>query len=341
MAPMTRRRASTTGVPTPLMATYYAQRAAAGLIITEATYVMPEGRGAIASPGICTDEQIEGWRHVANAVHAARDGSRIFLQLWHAGRVSHPDFQPNGGSPPAPSPVPARGEIVTPAGAQPFVTPRALEQKEITHTVDAFAEAARRAFEAGFDGIEVHAAQGYLIDQFLRDGTNHRRDAYGGTVERRVRFLLEVVEAVSGVVGAERVGVQLSPTSTLHDMSDSDPRATFGHVAGELSRFSLAYLHVFEPITPEQAAPRLTPALRARFRGTLIANGGYGKAEGDLAIAGGTADLVSFGRPFIANPDLPARFAAGAALAIPDRSTFYGGDARGYTDYPPHTGATA
>jgi N-ethylmaleimide reductase len=340
MAAMTRRRAGASGVPTPLMATYYAQRASAGLIVTEATYVAPQGGGAVHSPGIHTDEQAAAWRLVTDAVHAR--GGRIFLQLWHAGRVSHPAFQPDGGPPWAPSAVPLTGEIVTPDGKRPFVTPRALDASAIAATVNQFADAARRARAAAFDGVEIHAAQGYLIDQFLRDGTNRRTDAYGGAPERRTRFLLEVVRAVADAWGPGRVGVQLSPTSPLNDMSDSDPVATFSHAAGELGRVGLAYLHVFEPVDPQAPRdPPVTALLRARFPGPLIANGSYTRAGAEAAIARGAADLVSFGRPFIANPDLPARFAAGAALAEPDRTTFYGGDARGYTDYPPLDGGGA
>ena len=333
MAAMTRRRAGAGGVPTPLMATYYAQRASAGLIVTEATSVAPEGCGAVHSPGIHTDEQTDAWRLVTGAVHAR--GGRIFLQLWHAGRVSHPAFQPDGGPPWAPSPVPLSGEIVTPAGPRPFVMPRALDAPGIAATVQRFGDAARRARTARFDGVEIHAAQGYLIDQFLRDGTNRRTDPYGGSAERRTRFLLEVVRAVADAWAPERVGVQLSPTSPLNEMSDSDPVATFVHAAGALGRLGLAYLHVFEPVDPPPGEPPVTPHLRSRFPGPFIANGGYTQAGAEAAIASGAADLVSFGRPFIANPDLPARFAAGTSLAAPDRTTFYDGDARGYTDYPP------
>lgn len=339
MAAMTRRRAGANGVPTPLMATYYAQRASAGLIVTEATYVAPQGGGAVHSPGIHTDEQAAAWRLVTDAVHAR--GGRIFLQLWHAGRVSHPAFQPDGGPPWAPSAVPLTGEIVTPDGKRPFVTPRALDASAIAATVNQFADAARRARAAAFDGVEIHAAQGYLIDQFLRDGTNRRTDAYGGSAEGRTRFLLEVVRAVADVWGPERVGVQLSPTSLLNEMSDSDPVATFVHAAGALRRIGLAYLHVFEPVDPPPGEPPVTPHLRSRFPGPFIANGGYTQAGAEAAIASGAADLVSFGRPFIANPDLPARFAAGTPLAVPDRTTFYDGDGRGYTDYPPFDGGWA
>jgi N-ethylmaleimide reductase len=333
MAPMSRRRAAPGGLATALMAMYYAQRATAGLLITEATWVAPRGAGSAGAPGVHDDSHVAAWRQVTDAVHA--HGGRIFLQLWHAGRATHPALLPAGVAPVAPSAVAPAGTIATPTGREPFVVPHALEIEEIRAIVGEFARAARRARDARFDGVELHAAQGFLIDQFLRDGTNRRSDAYGGSVERRVRFLQEVTQAVCGAWGEQRVGVQLSPTSTLFDMADSDPAATFGHAAESLNRFALAYLHVVEP--PDQTGPAtqsITPLLRARFRGVLIVNGGYGKDSADRAVGSGAADLVSFGRPFIANPDLPQQFAAGAPLAKPDPSTFYGGDARGYTDYP-------
>lgn len=334
MAPMTRRRAGPADVPAPITATYYAQRASAGLIVTEATLVSPLGASHPGSPGIHSALQAEGWSRVAAAVHA--QGGRIFLQLWHAGRVSHPSMIPGGGAPVAPSAIAIRGEIATASGPAPFPRPRALEPPEIGQLVAQFADAARRAREAGLDGVEVHAAQGYLIDQFLRSGSNVREDAYGGPVERRARLLLEVLEAVAGVWSADRVGVQLSPTSPLNDMRDDDSAGTFGYVAERLDRLGLAYLHVFEPLGPEPRSERVTPRMRARFRGVLVANGGYDRETAEAAIASGAADLISFGRPFIANPDLPERFASGAPLETADPATFYGGDERGYTDYPPY-----
>jgi N-ethylmaleimide reductase len=331
MAPMTRRRAGPGHLASPLAPTYYAQRATAGLIVSEAAMVAPGGASYPGSPGICDEAQASAWRGVAGAVHAL--GGRIFLQLWHAGRFSDREFLA-GAMPVAPSAIALRGELRLPSGTRPFTTPRALATEEIPVLVRVFADAAVRAMAAGFDGVELHAAQGYLIDQFLRDGTNQRDDAYGGSVERRARFLLEVTQAVCGVVGASHVGVQLSPTSTLGDMSDSNPEATFGHAAQRLGALGVAYLHVFEPLAP---GARLTPLLRAKFKGPLIANGGYDGTTAAAAIERNEADLVSFGRAFIANPDLVKRIAGGGPVATPDPSTFYGGDARGYTDYPEWT----
>ncbi|HEU4883637.1 MAG TPA: alkene reductase [Longimicrobium sp.] len=347
MAPMTRSRAGEGNVPTELMAEYYAQRAGAGLIVSEGSQVSPQGVGYPDTPGIHTDAQVEGWRRVTDAVHAK--GGRIFLQLWHVGRVSHPSLQPGGALPVAPSAIGAPGELYTGQGMKPFVTPHALETDEIAGVVQQFADGARRAFLAGFDGVELHGANGYLIDQFLRDGTNHRTDRYGGSVENRVRFLEEVTAAVVEVWGGERVGVRLSPMGLVNGMSDTDPVATFGYAAHALNRFNLAYLHVSETIGAQERrsadgsfvvlgrageAPRVSPVLKAIFRGPFIANGGYGGETGNAAIAERQADLVAFGTPFLANPDLPERLKAGAPLNEPDRATFYGGDARGYTDYP-------
>lgn len=330
MAPMTRNRAGAGNVPTDLMTVYYTQRSSAGLIVTEATQVAQEGQGYISTPGIHSDEQIEGWRKVTDAVHAR--GGRIFLQLWHVGRVSHFLFQPNGGAPVAPSAIPLEGSTFTPEGPKPFSAPRALETAEIPGVVAQYADGARRALAAGFDGVEIHGANGYLIDQFLRDGTNHRTDVYGGPVENRARFLLEVTAAVVGVWGADRVGVRLSPTGAFNGMSDSDPAKTFGYAVRELDRFGLAYLHVVEPLgSPE---PLVAPRLREAFRGPFILNGGFERETSSAALLEGRADLISFGSLYLANPDLPERFAEGAPLNTPDRTTFYGGDHRGYTDYP-------
>ncbi len=328
MAPMTRRRAGPEGVPTELNAMHYAQRASAGLIVSEAAVVTPSGAGYPGSPGIFSDAQEAGWRRVVEAVHGA--GGRIALQLWHAGRVSHPAWL-GGASPVAPSAVAPAGELRAPPGG-PFPTPRALEASEIPGVVDAFKAAAVRARRAGFDGVEVHAAQGYLLDQFLRAGSNRRRDGWGGPADARIRLLLEVVEAVADAWDAGRVGVQVSPTSGLNDMTDPDPRGLFGRVAERLAPLGLAYLHVHEPL--DEAGPAVTPGLRRRFPGALVVNGGYDGASARAAVASGRADLVSFGRPFIANPDLPERLALGAPLASPDPATFYGGGAEGYTDYP-------
>jgi len=331
MAPMTRSRAGEGQVPTPLMAEYYAQRASAALIITEATQFSLQGYGYPDTPGIHTDAQVEGWRRVTDAVHAR--GGHIYLQMWHVGRISHPVMQPGGALPVAPSAIAAEGTYYTSEGLKSFVTPRALELNEIPGIVRGFAEGARRAKEAGFDGVEVHGANGYLIDQFLRDGSNHRTDAYGGSVENRARFLLEVTEAVAGVLGADRVGVRLSPSGSFNSMSDSDPARTFSSAVGALDTLGLAYLHLVAPVAAPET-PRLLPLLRERFRGPLMVNGGHSLQSANAILQDRLADLVSFGVPFLANPDLPERLQKGAPLNAPDKSTFYGGDARGYTDYP-------
>jgi N-ethylmaleimide reductase len=334
MAPMTRNRAGQGNAPTALNATYYEQRASAGLIITEASQISPQGLGYPGTPGIYSDEQVAGWKLVTAAVH--RKGGKIVLQLWHVGRISHPSLQPEGVLPVAPSAIAPKGKAMTHAGMQAFVTPRALETREVAAIVQDYARAARQAKASGFDGVEIHAANGYLIDQFLRDGANHRTDQYGGSLENRVRFLREVSEAVIAVWGPERVGVRLSPVSSFNDMSDSNPHATFARVAEVLNEFKVGYLHVIEPVdSPVPALGRVTPVIRVKYRGAIIANGGYQLASGNDIIARGEADLVSFGVPFLANPDLPVRFQQGAKqLNPPDRATFYGGDQKGYTDYP-------
>lgn len=334
MAPMTRNRAGRGNVPQPLNALYYAQRASAGLIITEATQVSPQGVGYPNTPGIHTADQVHGWSRVTEAVHQ-RDG-RIFLQLWHVGRISHPSLQPYGALPVAPSAIRPEGEAYTYEGKKPFVPPRALETGEIPGIVAQFRNGAQHAAAAGFDGVEIHAANGYLIDQFLRDGTNRRTDAYGGPVENRVRFLMEVVEAVAEVWGIDRVGVRLSPTNPFNSMYDSDPQATFGHVAERLGRLGLAYLHVVEVDESEERTGQVVDfrRLREAFGGTYIANGGFDYERAQTSLASGVADLISFARLFLANPDLPERFAKNVPLNMPDHATFYGGDDKGYTDYP-------
>jgi len=335
MAPMTRNRAGEGNVPTPLAVTYYEQRASAGLIVTEGTQVSPQGVGYPNTPGVHSAEQVAGWRQVTDAVHAK--GGRIFAQLWHVGRISHPSMQPGGALPVAPSAIAAEGQSRTPAGPQPFVTPRALELAEIPGVVEQFAEGARRALEAGFDGVEIHGANGYLIDEFLRDGTNHRTDAYGGSPENRARFLLEVADAVAKVWGADRVGVRISPLGAFNTMSDSNPEATFGHVAAALDRLGLAYLHAAmlpAALDPSSADHSMARVLREKFHGPLILNGGFGRDTGNTVLAAGLADLVSFGTLYLANPDLAERFAEGVALNPPIRETFYGGGAEGYIDYP-------
>lgn len=328
MAPLTRNRASAGNVPTELNATYYAQRASAGLIIAEATQISPEGRGYIATPGIHSPEQIAGWKKVTSAVHE-KDG-RIVLQLWHVGRISHVSLQPDGRAPVAPSAIRADAKTFVADGFVDVSAPRALELDEIPGVIDSYRQAAANAREAGFDGVEVHGANGYLIDQFLRDGTNQRTDRYGGSVANRARLLLDVVEAVSGVYGADRVGVRLSPLFSMLGMSDSAPETTFRHAASALGAFDLAYLHVVE----RRGAAFDWRALRSAFGGRYIANGGYDRDSAEAAIGAAEADLVAFGTPFIANPDLVERFRRGAPPSTGDRATYYRGGAQGYTDYP-------
>jgi N-ethylmaleimide reductase len=334
MAPMSRNRAGDDGVPTPLNATYYAQRASAGMIVTEAAPISPQGVGNVGTPGIHTAAQVDGWWRVTDAVHAR--GGRIVLQLVHAGRVSHAAFQPDGALPVAPSAIAPEGTGRTPSGPQPYPVPRALETAELPALVREFAEGARNALDAGFDGVELHGANGYLIDQFLRDGSNRRVDAYGGPAANRVRFLREVAEAVAAVWGAERVGVRVSPVNPFNSMTDSEPEETFAQAAAALAPLGLAYLHVVAPGALDRAslAHHLVRRLRREFPGPLVLNGGLDAASGEEAIATGLADLASFGVLFLANPDLPERFAEGLPLNVPDRSTFYGGGARGYVDYP-------
>ncbi len=335
MAPLTRSRAIDGNVPYALHALYYAQRASAGLIISEATQVVPEGQGYISTPGVHSDEQIAGWRLVTDAVHAS--GGRIFLQLWHVGRISHTDFQPDGKAPVAPSAIPAAGKTYTGRGFEDLSHPRALETGEIPGVVASFRTGAKHAMAAGFDGVEVHAANGYLIDQFLRDKTNHRTDRYGGSTENRIRLLLEIVDAVAAEVGADRVGVRISPDNRFNDIDDSDPQTLFVAVASALANRGLAYLHAVEgdltakPGTP----PRVDYAsLKDAFGGIYMANFGFDKAKATAAIASGRADLIAFGKPFLANPDLVTRYRLDAPLNPPDEKTFYGGDQHGYTDYP-------
>ena len=332
LAPLTRNRAGAGNAPQAMNATYYGQRASAGLIITEASQISPQGVGYPATPGIHSEEQVAGWRLVTQAVHE-RDG-RLFIQLWHVGRISHPSLQADNALPVAPSAIRAQGEAMTYEGLKPFETPRALESDEIPAIIADYENAARRAREAGFDGVEIHAANGYLLDQFLRDGTNQRSDQYGGDINQRMRLLEEVVDAVSAVWGAERVGVRLSPENSFNDIHDAQPQETFNAVADMLGGHRLCYLHVVEGdmMTGERHVDYRE--LKRRFGGLYMANNGYDFARATRAIEDGSADLVSFGRLFIANPDLPARFAQGAALNEPDPDTFYGGDEKGYTDYP-------
>jgi N-ethylmaleimide reductase len=336
MAPLTRARAQAGDVPSSLAPEYYAQRASAGLIIAEATQISPQGKGYAWTPGIYDAAQIEGWRAVTRAVHDR--GGRIFLQLWHVGRISHPSLQAGNALPVAPSAIAPQGKAFTEAGFVPYVTPRALATEEIPGIVEDYRRAARNALEADFDGVELQAANGYLLEQFLRDSSNKRTDRYGGSRENRARFVLEVAEAVVGVWGGERVGVRLSPVSPANDLGpDSDPLATYSHLVTALNTFHLAYIHVIEGATQ---GPREVTAgfdwqiLRRLCAGLYIANNGYDREMALEARRRNWADLVAFGRAFIATPDLVERFRTGAALGTLDRSTLYGGGAKGYIDYP-------
>ena len=337
MAPMTRNRAGPGNAPTALNASYYAQRAGAGLIVAEASQVSPQGLGYPGTPGIHSAEQIAGCRLVTAAVHEA--GGRIFLQLWHVGRISHPSLQPGGALPVAPSAIAPAGQAWTLDGMKPYVTPRALETAEIVDIIEQFRNGAANAKVAGFDGVEVHAAHGYLLDQFLRDKTNRRTDGYGGSAANRARLLVEVMSAVAGEWGAERVGVHLSPTNlAFNDISDSDPPATFSAAVRALDRLGLGYLHLVEPGPADPVGPG--PRLDAKFfrplwRNALVANKGYDLARANTVLGDGAVDLVSFATLYIANPDLTERFRRGASFNPADRKTFYGGAAPGYTDYLP------
>ena len=338
MAPMTRNRAGDGNAPHALNATYYQQRSDAALIITEATQICPEGMGYPGTPGIHSDAQIDGWREVTDAVHEA--GGRIILQMWHVGRISHPDLQPGGKDPVAPSAIQPAGEAMTLSGMKPYVTPRALEAGEMEDLVEKYRIAAKNADMAGFDGVEVHGANGYLLDQFTRDSTNKRDDAYGGPIENRCRFPLAVTDAVVDVWGADRVGYRISPFQPYNDISDSDPAATFTYLATELAKRDLLYLHMVEIGDPAEgddfiaARDPLFLSLREIWPNTLITNGGYDRARADAVVGAGLADMVSFGAPYLANPDLPERLLSGAGYNQPDRATFYSGAAKGYTDYP-------
>ncbi len=332
MAPLTRCRAEPGHIPGPLMAEHYAQRASAGLLIAEATMAI-EGNSAFwHEPGIYNAAQVAGWRAVTDAVHAA--GGRIFLQIWHGGRACHPLLN-DGAQPVAPSPVAiTNDEVHTPEGKKPYVLPRELRDDELPAIVAGFRTAAENALQAGFDGVEVHGANGYLLDEFLRDGANQRSGPYGGALENRARLLLEVIEATCAVWGGERVGLRISPLNSFNSMADSDPVGLVTWLAGRLNDFNLAYLHVMRAdFFQQQHGDVMTPA-RAAFRGVLIGNMAYTAAEADAAIAAGQLDAVAFGVPFLANPDLPARFQAGAALNAADPATFYSPGPAGYTDYP-------
>lgn len=335
MAPLTRNRASQPGdVPTMLNAEYYTQRATAGLLIAEATQISPEGKGYAFTPGIHSPAQVAGWRLVTDAVHAA--GGRIVLQLWHVGRISHTSLQPGGAAPVAPSALAARTKTFIESGFVATSLPRALETAEIARVVADYAAATTNARAAGFDGVEIHGANGYLIDQFMRSGSNARVDRYGGDVAGRTRFLGEVIDAVVGQWAPGRVGIRLSPFNTGNGAGeDADPAATFGRAIEIASAAGLAYLHMVEGQTGGEGGDAgAIASLRAKFAGVYIANNGYDRTRAVAAVAGGVADAVAFGRPFIANPDLVARLRADAPLAALDQATLYGGDAHGYTDYP-------
>ena len=344
MAPLTRMRSKQPGnIPWELNAEYYAQRCTAGLIISEATQVSQQGQGYPGTPGIHSPEQVEGWKLVTNAVH--KNGGKMFLQLWHVGRISHRSHQPGGELPVAPSAIKPAGGIFS-ADWKPvdFETPRALDISELPGIVEDFRNGAQNAKNAGFDGVEVHGANGYLLDQFLQDGSNKRTDAYGGSKENRARLLLEVVDAVIPIWGSQRVGIRLSPYGTFNDMSDSDPIETFTYVLKELSKRNLAYVHLIEPRAtsaggggedaPADSAPDTAKLFRKAYQGMLISAGGYNRESAIKVVEEGLADAVAFGRWFIANPDLPRRFKENVDLNRYDRTTFYGGDAKGYTDYP-------
>jgi len=331
MAPMTRNRCPDT-VPTDLTTEYYRQRATAGLIITEGAQISAQGIGYPATPGIHSPEQVAGWKKVTDSVQQA--GGRIFVQLWHCGRISHPDFH-GGELPVAPSAIQPEGQAFTFEGMKDYVTPRALEEYEIPGIVGQYRHAAACAMEAGFNGVEIHAANGYLIDQFLRDHTNRRNDIYGGCIDNRIRLLREIAEAVCAEVGADRVGVRISPVNRFNDIDDSDPQALFNRVAEMLGKIGVIYLHVVEiSMTGKPDASMDFTEIRRRFPGQYIANGSYTKARANQAIAGDRADLVSFGVPFLANPDLVQRFRIDASLNEANPDTFYGGGSEGYIDYP-------
>jgi N-ethylmaleimide reductase len=338
MAPMTRLRA-VGSIPTPLMAEYYSQRASAGLVVTECTMISPLSNGYVNCPGIYSEEQITAWQQVTDAVH--RQGGKIFLQLWHSGRISHPSLL-NGELPIAPSAIAAIGTLHGPAGKVTLETPRALETNEIPQIVEQFRQGAKNAMQAGFDGVELHGAFGYLIDHFLQDGSNQRTDHYGGSIQNRARFLLEVVDAVCQVWGGDRVGIKLSPSNTFYGIHDADPLATFSYTIEHLNPFKLAYVHLMEPSEDDLKARDVINSVISTFRplysGLMITNGGYDKSKGNQILEAGQADLVSFGKLFIANPDLPERFTLNSPLNDLNYAIIYGKGDRdlelGYTDYP-------
>ncbi len=334
MAPLTRNRAAAGRVPSPLAALYYRQRAGAGLIVSEATQIAPLGQGYLDTPGIYSREQVEGWKAVTRAVHER--GGKIVVQLWHVGRISHVSLLPAGEVPVAPSAIAAKTQTYTAKGFEAVSAPRALKLEELPAIVEQYRLAARNAIEAGFDGVEVHGANGYLLDQFLRDGMNQRTDAYGGSIENRARLLIEVMQAVTTEIGSGRTGLRLSPVTPSNDASDSNPQPLFNHVAERLAPLELAFLHVIEGATAgvRDVAPFDYQALRERAKAPWMVNNGYDRKMALDAVASGRADVVAFGRPFISNPDLAERLREDAPLNTLDQDTLYGGGAKGYTDYP-------
>jgi N-ethylmaleimide reductase len=334
MAPLTRNRAVAGFVPGPLAKEYYGQRATAGLLVTEASQISQQGQGYQDTPGIYSKEQVAGWKKVTDHVHAL--GGHIYIQLWHVGRISHTDLQPNGGAPVAPSAIRANGKTFVGGQFVEVSQPRALELSEIPGIIDDYKRAAANAREAGFDGVEIHGANGYLLDQFARDGANKRTDAYGGSIENRAKLMLEVTKAVTNEIGADRTGIRISPVTPSNDLTDSNPQKLFEYIVDGLSAEKLVYIHVVEGATggPRDVAPFDYQSLRKRFHGTYIANNGYDLKLAERVLAANEANLIAFGKLFISNPDLVERLKKGADLNPWNQPTFYGGDAKGYTDYP-------
>ena len=334
MAPLTRNRAVAGLVPNPLAVEYYGQRASAGLLVTEASQVSQQGQGYQDTPGIYSREQVAGWRKVTDRVHDR--GGRIFIQLWHVGRISHVSLQENNQPPVAPSAIRAKGKTFVGGTFADVSEPRALTLEEIPGIIESFRRGAANALQAGFDGVEIHGANGYLLDQFAKDGANRRTDGYGGSIENRARLMLEVSKAVVAEAGAGRTGIRISPVTPANDISDSNPQPLFDHIVDHLNALKLVYIHVIEGATggPRDIAPFDYGSLRRRFSGAYIANNGYDLELANKVLAANEADLIAFGKPFISNPDLVERLKRGASLNVPDKATFYGGGAKGYTDYP-------
>src|SRR6202142_3862729 len=334
MAPLPRNRAVAGLVPSPLAVEYYGQRASAGLLVTEASQISQQGQGYQDTPGIYSKEQVAGWRKVTDRVHER--GGRIFIRIWHVGRVSHTSLQPGHGAPVAPSAIRAKGKTFVGGTFTDISEPRALTSDEIPGIIESFRRGAANALAAGFDGVGIHGANGSLLDQFARDGTNKRSDAYGGSIENRAKLMLEIAKVVSAEIGAERTGIRISPVTPANNISDSNPQPLFDYIVDHLNAQKLVYIHVIEGATggPPAIAPFAYGSLRKRFKGAYIANNGYDFALAAKVLAASEADLIAFGKPFIANPDLVERLKSGAPLNTPDKATFYGGGAKGYTDYP-------